>query len=192
MGKAKALNPEDLWDLPYSDEASSVSQVCWSARAADKLPCCTEAGLYSNHALTGSIDLHNSPILMHDSLCLLLLAHKQQMTRHVVTLLDRHQSSQLPIALSHAADVCCIQQKSLQHYIAEPNFWNAGLWGYIEQDSQFDDGTARHRVESHVETAWQDLHDCWVHQAGAWLCHVSWALCAGAAAHLLGEGRHRM
>lgn len=27
MGKAKALNPDDLWDLPYSDEASSVSQV---------------------------------------------------------------------------------------------------------------------------------------------------------------------
>lgn len=27
MGKQKALNPEDLWDLPYTDEASSVSQV---------------------------------------------------------------------------------------------------------------------------------------------------------------------
>lgn len=28
MGKQKALNPEDLWDLPYSDEAATVSQVC--------------------------------------------------------------------------------------------------------------------------------------------------------------------
>ena len=28
MGKQKALNPEDLWDLPYSDEAAAVSQVC--------------------------------------------------------------------------------------------------------------------------------------------------------------------
>lgn len=28
MGKQKALNPEDLWDLPHSDEAAAVSQVC--------------------------------------------------------------------------------------------------------------------------------------------------------------------
>lgn len=28
MGKQKALNPEDLWDLPRSDEAASVSEVC--------------------------------------------------------------------------------------------------------------------------------------------------------------------
>lgn len=27
MGKQKALNPEDLWDLSYSDEAPRVSQV---------------------------------------------------------------------------------------------------------------------------------------------------------------------
>lgn len=28
MGKQKVLNPEDLWDLPHSDEAAAVSQVC--------------------------------------------------------------------------------------------------------------------------------------------------------------------
>lgn len=48
MGKQKALNPEDLWDLPYSDEAATVSQVC--------------AFLSIWHILTFSYD---QPLLVH-------------------------------------------------------------------------------------------------------------------------------
>ena len=50
MGKQKALNPEDLWDLPYTDEASSVSQVfaraavlsCRKGEILSAMICCTQ------------------------------------------------------------------------------------------------------------------------------------------------------
>ena len=46
MGKQKALNPEDLWDLPHSDEAAAVSQVCTFA-----IICCISCLRHKTNAL---------------------------------------------------------------------------------------------------------------------------------------------